>query len=289
MKRRLLQPEILIEALPYIREFTGKPFVVKLGGSTLLDEAQCTRIAGDIALLKLVGIQLVVVHGGGKHINEMLQRLGIQNEFKNGLRVTNEETMRIVEMVLSGRSNKDIVTLINRYGGKALGISGKDGPLIRALPYTDANGGTYGQVGIIESVAGDVIEHLLTGGFIPVISPVAYGEGGRSYNLNADHAASRIAQAICAKKLIYLSDIPGVLRDPRDPGTLISELGALEAEALIADGTISGGMLPKIQSIVECLRHGVEKVHIISGLEPHALLLEIFTNGGIGTEFHAAL
>lgn len=285
MKRRMLQPEVLIEALPYIREFTGKPFVVKYGGSTLLDEAQCARIAGDIALLKLVGIQLVVVHGGGKHINEMLERLGIKNKFLNGLRVTDEETMRVVEMVLSGRSNKDVVTLINRYGGKAIGISGKDGPLIHALPYTDINGNTYGQVGIIESVSGEVIDHLLAGGYTPVISPVAYGEGGKSYNLNADHVASRVAQAIHAKKLIYLSDIPGVLRDPSDKASLISALNAEEAEALIADGTITGGMLPKIQSIVECLRNGVEKVHIISGLEPHALLLEIFTNIGIGTEF----
>jgi len=287
MKRKIMRPEILIEALPYIQQFSGKPFVIKYGGSTLLDEAQCERVAGDLALLKLVGIHLVVVHGGGKHINEMLDKLGIQNEFKNGLRVTDEETMRVVEMVLSGRSNKDIVTLINRYGGNAVGLSGKDGPLLRAVPYVDAEGVQYGRVGVVESVSTALIDQMHAGGFIPVISPVAFGEDGRSYNVNADMVASRVAQAIHAKKLIYLSDVPGLLRDPNDKDSLISTVSVSEARALITDGAISGGMLPKIRSIIECLENGVEKVHIISGLLPHALLLEVFTNGGIGTECSA--
>ena len=284
-----MRPEFLIEALPYIRQFNAKPFVVKYGGSTMLDEAQFDRVAKDLALIKLVGINLSVVHGGGKHVNELLAKLNIKNEFKNGLRVTDDETMRIVEMVLSGRSNKDLVTLINRHGGNAVGLSGKDGPLLRARAYTDADGGTYGRVGIIDSgaVSADLIKHMHAGGYMPVISPVAFGEDGGSYNINADHAAARVAQALRATKLIFLSDVPGVLRDPNNKDSLITSLSVSEMRALIADGTISGGMLPKIQSIIECLENGVEKVHIISGLAPHALLLEIFTDGGVGTVCYA--
>jgi acetylglutamate kinase len=290
MKRETVRPELLIEALPYIRQFAGKPFVVKYGGSTMLDEELCERVARDLSLLKLVGINLVVVHGGGKHINELLAKLNIKNEFRNGLRVTDDETMRIVEMVLSGRSNKDLVTLINRHGGNAVGLSGKDGPLLRARAYVDSEGGTYGRVGIIDanSVSADLIRHMHAGGYMPVISPVAFGEDdGKSYNINADLVAARVAQAICAKKLIYLSDVPGVLRDANNKESLISSLSVSDARAFIADGTISGGMLPKIQSIVECLENGVERVHIISGLVPHALLLEVFTDGGIGTACRA--
>jgi acetylglutamate kinase len=252
----------------------------------MLDEAQFERVARDLALLKLVGINLVVVHGGGKHINDMLAKLNIKNEFRNGLRVTDDETMRIVEMVLSGRSNKDLVTLINRHGGNAVGLSGKDGPLLRARAYVDSEGGSYGRVGIIDAgaVSADLIRHMHTGGYMPVISPVAFGEDdGKSYNINADLVAARVAQAMRAKKLIYLSDVPGVLRDAGDKDSLISTLSVSDARALVADGVISGGMLPKIQSIIECLETGVERVHIISGLVPHALLLEVFTDGGIGT------
>lgn len=286
MKAKIKRAEIVLEALPYIRQFSGKPFVVKYGGSAMLDDELREKVARDLVLLKLVGINLVVVHGGGKHINEMLGKLNIKGEFRNGLRVTDEETMRVVEMVLSGRSNKEIVTLINKHGGNAVGLSGKDGPLLHAVPYVDAQGETYGQVGVVESVSTALIERILAGGFIPVISPVAFGQDGKSYNVNADMVASRIAQAIHASKLIYLTDVPGVLRNPEDASSLFSRLNTLEARKLIEEGVIAGGMLPKVNSIIECLEQGVEKVHIINGMTPHALLLEIFTDDGIGSEFY---
>jgi len=287
MEAKIKRAEVLIEALPYIRRFSGKPFVVKYGGSAMLNDELREKVARDLVLLKLVGINLVVVHGGGKHINEMLGKLDIKGEFRNGLRVTDEETMRIVEMVLSGRSNKEVVTLINKHGGNAVGLSGKDGPLLHAVPYVDAEGGTYGQVGVVESVSTSLIDRMLDGGFVPVISPVAFGHDGKSYNVNADMVASRVAQAIHASKLIYLTDVPGVLRDREDPASLVSTLTIAESQRLIGEGVISGGMLPKVNSIIECLENGVEKVHIVNGMTPHALLLEVFTDGGIGTEFRA--
>jgi len=286
MQEKIRNAEILLEALPYIREFNKRPFVIKYGGSAMVDPELRDKVAQDIVLLKLVSINVIVVHGGGKHINEVIDKYGIAPEFKNGLRVTDDATMEVAEMVLSGKANKDIVTLINKHGGRAVGISGKDGPLLFAEQYRDESGEDYGRVGVVNHVERDILDILDSNNFIPVISPVAVDNEGRTYNVNADIAAGKIARAVNAAKLIYLTDVQGICRDPSAGDTLYSTLSSSAALDLMEEGIIAGGMLPKVRSILECLDEGVEKVHIINGTIPHALLLEIFTRGGIGTEFH---
>jgi len=277
---------ILAEALPYIRRFHGKTVVVKYGGNAMTDEALKQGFAHDVVLLKLVGINLVVVHGGGPQIEELLTRVGKKGEFVQGMRVTDAETMDIVEMVLAGKVNKEIVELINHAGGKAVGLTGQDGGLIRArkLMLSAQNAPDQmldiGQVGEIEQVDPDIVHSLLRGGFIPVIAPIGSGAQGETYNINADLVAGKLAEILKAEKLVLMTNTPGVLDKN---GRLITGLTAREIDALFADGTLSGGMLPKISSALDAARGGVQSVHIIDGRVPNSLLLEILTNEGVGT------
>jgi acetylglutamate kinase len=277
---------ILAEALPYIRRFHGKTVVVKYGGNAMTDEALKRGFAHDVVLLKLVGINLVVVHGGGPQIEELLGKVGKKGEFVQGMRVTDSETMDIVEMVLAGKVNKEIVELINHAGGKAVGLTGQDGGLIRArklmLPSKDQPEQTLdiGQVGEIESVDPEVIQSLLKSGFIPVVAPIGSGQDGETYNINADLVAGKMAEILRAEKLVLMTNTPGVLDKS---GQLITGLSAREIDALFADGTLSGGMLPKISSALDAARSGVQSVHIIDGRVPNSLLLEILTSEGVGT------
>lgn len=275
----------LVEALPYIRRFHGKTVVVKYGGNAMTDEALKQGFARDVVLLKLVGINLVVVHGGGPQIEDLLGRVGKKGEFVQGMRVTDAETMDIVEMVLAGKVNKEIVELINHAGGKAVGLTGQDGGLIRArklvLQATDQTPGPdIGQVGEIEAVDPQVIASLLESGFIPVIAPIGSGAHGETYNINADLVAGKLAEILKAEKLILMTNTPGVLDKS---GNLITGLTAREIDHLFEDGTLSGGMLPKISSALDAARSGVQSVHIIDGRVPNSLLLEILTNEGVGT------
>ncbi len=283
-----------MEALPYIRKFRGRIFVIKYGGSAMVDESLRESFARDVLLLKFVGINPVIVHGGGKHINEMLKKLGITAEFVGGIRKTTEEVMHVVEMVLSGDINKDIVALINKHSGGdiyAVGLSGRDGRLLVARKI-DENyfreklgieppSADIGMVGEIERVNTELLLALMSRNYIPVIAPIGVGKEGEAYNINADIAAAAVAKALKAEKLIYLTDTEGV-KDKE--GKLIKKLKDDEIDRLIADGTIAGGMIPKVRSAVEALRSGVRKVHIIDGRLPHSILLEIFTDEGVGTE-----
>ncbi|MEY2776606.1 MAG: hypothetical protein RLY30_704 [Pseudomonadota bacterium] len=277
---------ILAEALPYIRRFHGKTVVVKYGGNAMTDEALKRGFAHDVVLLKLVGINLVVVHGGGPQIEELLGRVGKKGEFVQGMRVTDSETMDIVEMVLAGKVNKEIVELINHAGGKAVGLTGQDGGLIRArklmLPSKEQPDQALdiGQVGEIESVDPEIIQSLLRSGFIPVVAPIGSGEEGETYNINADLVAGKMAEILRAEKLVLMTNTPGVLDKS---GQLITGLSAREIDGLFADGTLSGGMLPKISSALDAARSGVQSVHIIDGRVPNSLLLEILTSQGVGT------
>jgi acetylglutamate kinase len=277
---------ILAEALPYIRRFHGKTVVVKYGGNAMTDESLKLGFAHDVVLLKLVGINIVVVHGGGPQIEELLSRVGKKGEFVQGMRVTDAETMDIVEMVLAGKVNKEIVELINHAGGKAVGLTGQDGGLIRArklmLSAQDAPDQMVdiGQVGEIEQVDPDIVHSLLRSGFIPVIAPIGSGAQGETYNINADLVAGKLAEILKAEKLVLMTNTPGVLDKN---GKLITGLTAREIDALFADGTLSGGMLPKISSALDAARGGVQSVHIIDGRVPNSLLLEILTNEGVGT------
>ena len=276
----------LVEALPYIRRFHGKTIVVKYGGNAMTDEVLKGGFARDVVLLKLVGINLVVVHGGGPQIEDLLSRVGKKGEFIQGMRVTDAETMDIVEMVLAGKVNKEIVELINHAGGKAVGLTGQDGGLIRARKLilsggSDAPGDLdIGQVGEIESVDPQVIESLLASGFIPVIAPIGSGAHGETYNINADLVAGKLAEILKAEKLVLMTNTPGVLDKQ---GNLITGLTAREIDQIFEDGTLSGGMLPKISSALDAARSGVQSVHIIDGRVPNSLLLEILTNEGVGT------
>ncbi len=280
--------DTLLDALPYIRRFSGKTFVIKYGGHAMEDEELKQRFAQDIVLLKYVGINPVVVHGGGPQIGEMLKKLGISSRFVRGMRVTDAATMDVVEMVL-GKINQEVVSLINRQGGKAVGLSGKDGELIvaRKMLVTVEEEGKpptthdVGQVGEVVGVNPRVVNALTEANFIPVIAPVGVGESGESYNINADLVAGKIAEALQAEKLILLTDIEGI-KDKSH--TLIPTLGSTEAERLIKDGTIGEGMIPKVECCVAALHGGVKKTHIIDGRVRHATLLEIFTKEGIGTE-----
>ena len=275
---------ILAEALPYIRRFSGKTIVVKYGGNAMTDEALKAGFAHDVALLKVVGMNPVVVHGGGPQIEEMLARLGKKGEFIQGMRVTDRETMDVVEMVLGGQVNKEVVELINQAGGKAVGLTGQDGALIRArkmlLPSKENGKVDIGQVGEIESIDAAIIGTLEQGGFIPVVAPIATGADGTTYNINADLVAGKLAEVLRAEKLVVLTNTPGVL--DKD-GKLLTGLTPRRIDDLVAKGVISGGMLPKIGSALDAARNGVKSVHIIDGRVPHALLLEVLTDEGVGT------
>jgi acetylglutamate kinase len=278
-----LKARILGEALPYIQRFHGKTIVVKYGGNAMTDAALKSGFARDVALLKLVGMNPVVVHGGGPQIEQMLAKLGKKAEFIQGMRVTDRETMDVVEMVLGGTVNKEVVELINQAGGKAVGLTGQDGVFIRArklmLPGKD-NGRDLGQVGEIESIDPAVISALEQGGFIPVVAPIGTGVDGTTYNINADLVAGKLAEVLRAEKLVVLTNTPGVL--DKD-GKLLTGLTPKKFDDLVAKGVISGGMLPKIGSALDAARNGVRSVHIIDGRVPHALLLEVMTDQGVGT------
>lgn len=289
MEQFIGKAEVLMEALPYIRRFYGKTFVVKCTGSLMLDEELKASFAQDIVLLKYVGIDPVVVHGGGPQINEMLKRMGTPTQFVRGMRVTDEETMDVVEMVLVGKINKEIVNLINQHGGMAVGLSGKDGGLIRArrMSVTVAANGEppeiidIGLVGEIVGINPTVINSLDENKFIPVIAPIGVGEKGETYNINADLVAGQIAEALGAEKLILLTDVEAV-KDKK--GELLSTLKINQARKLIQEGVVAGGMIPKVECCIEALKGGVGKTHIIDGRVKHAILLEIFTEAGVGTE-----
>ena len=280
---------VLIESLPYIRRFKGKTVIIKYGGNAMIDENLKTCFARDIVLMKLVGINPIVVHGGGPQIGHLLERLNIDTEFVNGMRVTDSETMDIVEMVLGGQVNKDIVNLINMAGGKAVGLTGKDGDFIRArkIEMKQFNEQTQaseiidiGHVGEVSSIDPAVVEMLSQSDFIPVIAPIGVGEDGHSYNINADLVAGKIAEVLKAEKLILLTNIPGILDRQ---GKLLTGLSLEDIDNLIADGTISGGMIPKTRCGTDALKGGVHSVHIIDGRVEHAVLLELFTDQGVGT------
>ncbi len=281
---------VLNEALPYIRKFQGCTVVVKYGGNAMVDEALQERFAQDVVLLKLVGLNPIVVHGGGPQIGELLERLNIESKFVNGLRVTDAETMDVVQMVLGGLVNQEIVTLLNQHGGRAVGITGKDGNLIEArrLKVQQASAEhaapeiiDIGHVGEVVKINTDVVTKLTESGFIPVIAPVGAGPDGESYNINADTVAGKVAEYLHAEKLILMTNTPGVLDAQKQT---IEELSKQQVEQLISDGTISSGMLPKIECALEALAGGVGSVQIIDGTVPHALLLEIFTDSGVGTK-----
>lgn len=282
--------KVLIEALPYIRRFNGATIVIKYGGHAMVDEHLKQEFALDVILLKYVGMNPVVVHGGGPQIGDFLKRLSIESEFVDGMRVTDRQTMDVVEMVLVGKVNKEIVSLINRNGGIAVGLSGKDGNLIsaRKLKYMRTRGEDLapeiidmGMVGEITSVDARILLNLMEKEFIPVIAPVGFGSRGETYNINADLVAGKIASALGARKLVLLTDTAGVLGEQ---GDLISTLKMQEALDGISNGTIKGGMIPKVNCCLTALREGVNKTHIIDGREPHAILLEILTKIGVGTE-----
>jgi acetylglutamate kinase len=282
--------DILIEALPYIRRFYGMTIVVKYGGHAMVDDQLKADFARDITLLKFTGLNPVVVHGGGPQINQVLDQMGIQSRFIKGMRLTDEATMDVVEMVLGGKVNKDIVAQVNRQGGKAVGLSGKDGGLIRAkklhiVYQEDENKPPEiidpGLVGQVEHIDPSIINTLSRQGFIPIIAPVGAGDSGETFNINADLVASRMAMAVSAKRLIFLTDVDGVLNNS---GDLISSIDMKDIDGMLKEKTILGGMIPKIECALEALKNGVEKVHIINGNRRHALLLELFTDKGIGTE-----
>lgn len=271
---------VLSEALPYIQQFAGRTVVVKYGGAAMKDSNLKDKVIRDIVFLSCVGLRPILVHGGGPEINSWLNKLGIEAQFKNGLRVTDAPTMDVVEMVLVGRVNKEIVSLINQAGGQAVGMCGKDGNLIVARPQGEEGIGFVGEVSNVDT---KILETLVNSGYIPVVSSVAADDKGQAYNINADTVAGEIAAALGAEKLILLTDTPGILKDYKDPSTLIPKVDIQDARKLIADGIVGGGMIPKVNCCVRSLAQGVKATHIIDGRIPHALLLEIFTDGGIGT------
>jgi acetylglutamate kinase len=277
--------EILMEALPYIRAFQGKTLVIKYGGAAMEQARLKEQFAKDVLLLRLVGIRPVIVHGGGPQIGAMMKRLGKESRFVAGMRVTDEETVEIVEMVLVGKINKEIVGLINHHGGRAVGLSGKDGNLIRACKRLhrtpDGEVADIGLVGEVVAVNPEAIRLLEEHGFVPVIAPVGVGDSGETYNINADLVAGEVAAALAAEKLIHLTDVPGIVGED---GRLVSTLAKRDAERLIKAGVIAGGMLPKVESSLRALAGGAQKAHIIDGRVAHAILLEVLTKEGIGTE-----
>ena len=285
--------EVLIEALPYIKRFKGKTMVIKYGGNAMSDDALKLSLARDVVLMKLVGTNPVLVHGGGPQIGALLKKLGKKSEFINGMRVTDSETMDVVEMVLGGSVNKEIVNLINQQGGNAVGLSGKDGELIRARKLSIKNADSpelvsdeiidLGHVGVVDSIDTEVVNLLTQGGFIPVIAPVGVDADGQSYNINADLVAGKIAEVLCAEKLIMLTNTPGLLDAD---GKVLTGLSVKQVDALIKEGVIHGGMLPKIHAALDAVHAGVKASHIIDGRVEHTVLLEVFTDVGVGTLIH---
>ena len=282
--------DILIEALPYIRNFSGKTIVIKYGGHAMVDEDLKRDFANDIILLKYIGVNPVIVHGGGPQINKVLSAMGITSRFIRGMRYTDDETMDVVEMVLGGKINKDIVARINRQGGKAVGLTGKDGMLITAVKMTIYHQEDEskppeiidpGMVGDVESINPDIIHTLTSQGFIPVIAPVGFGKNGETYNINADVVASKVASALKAERLMLVTDVDGVLDKNQK---LISSLNAASIKDMINIGEIKGGMIPKVECALDTLKSGVKKAHIINGKVSHAVLLELFTDSGIGSQ-----
>ena len=281
MKSALSKAETLIEALPYIQQFNRKVIVVKYGGSAMSNEDLQRDVIKDVTLLKLVGFKPVLVHGGGKEISAMLKRLGKESSFVGGLRVTDEETMDVAEMVL-GRIGKRLVTMVESLGVKAVGISGKDGNLFHVKKRV-LEEGDIGYVGEIDQVNPKVLYDLLEKDYLPIVAPIGLGDDFHSYNINADDAACAVAKAMQAEKLAFLTDIEGLYRDVKDPSTFLSKVTVKEAEELVASGMIGGGMLPKLTNCTQAMRGGVNRVHILDGRVPHSLLLEIFTKEGAGT------
>ncbi|MFA6807367.1 MAG: acetylglutamate kinase [Eubacteriales bacterium] len=289
----IYKANVLIEALPYIQKFSGNTVVIKYGGHAMVDPEVKKKVMLDILLLHSVGIRPVIVHGGGPEINIMLKRMGKESTFVQGLRVTDKETMEIAAMVLVGKLNTEIVSMLNNLGGKAVGLTGQDAKLFEAskkpMQMEKKNGEMenidLGYVGQIEKVTPEIVSNLLDKGYIPVISPIAGGGNGENYNVNADTVAGMIAGALKADKLILLTDIKGVMRDINDPKSLISEIGSSDVPKYMEEGVLKGGMIPKAECAVNALQSGVGLVHILDGREPHAILLEMFTDGGIGTLF----
>jgi len=274
---------ILIEALPYIQRLSGKTVVIKYGGNAMVDETLTHKILQDITLLKFVGVNPIVVHGGGPEINAMLKSLKIESTFHNGLRITTPEVMEVVQMVLAGKINKDIVAQLNAIGAKAIGLCGKDANLLRVEKRVSSDGVDLGLVGDVVKVNTKLLRLLADDEYIPVIAPVGVGPNGESYNINADTAAGEIAAALGAEKLLFLTDVDGIRMDAKDPSTLISAITLEETERLIQEGIISGGMIPKVQGCIRGIEQGVNRTHILDGTIPHPLLLEIFTDKGVGT------
>lgn len=283
MQTEILKAEVLIEAIPYIRRFAGSIVVVKYGGSAMVDENLKKSVIQDIAMLKYIGLKPVVVHGGGKEITSLLDRLGKKSEFLDGLRVTDEETAQVAEMVLSGSIAKALVDELEGVGIKAVGISGKDGRTMLCSRKLDEKGRDLGFVGQIDKVDTSLLDTLLANNFVPVVSPVGVDGKGNTYNINADYAASAVAGALSAQKLVFLTDVEGILKDKDDPSSILRTLSKAQALSYIADGTIKGGMIPKVQCCIDGLEKGVESVHVLDGRVSHAILLEIFTTKGIGT------
>ena len=281
MKQYLDKAEVLIEALPYIQKFNRKVIVVKYGGSAMVDENLKKRVIEDVTLLKLVGFKPIIVHGGGKEISRWVSKVGMEPKFINGLRVTDEPTMELAEMVL-GKVNKELVQMVESLGVRAIGLSGKDGGLLNVTKKY-SNGEDIGYVGEVQKVNADILWDLLDKDFLPIVCPIGLDDSFHTYNINADDAACAIARAMNAEKLAFLTDIEGVYKDPNDPSTLISELQISEAKEFIEKGYIGGGMLPKLNNCIDAIENGVSRVHILDGRSPHCLLLEIFTNKGIGT------
>lgn len=281
MQQYLEKAEVLIEALPYIQRFNRKIIVVKYGGSAMVDEELKKQVIQDVTLLKLVGFKPIIVHGGGKEISKWVGKVGMEPQFINGLRVTDEETMEVAEMVL-GKVNKSLVQLVQELGVRAIGISGKDGGLLK-VDKKLSDGKDIGFVGDVKEVNGEILLDLLEKDFLPIVCPIGMDDDYNTYNINADDAACAIARAMKAEKLAFLTDIEGVYKDPSDPSTLISELRVDDAQKLMDEGYIGGGMLPKLQNCIDAIENGVSRVHILDGRIAHCLLLEIFTNRGIGT------
>ena len=280
MSSHAQQAQTLVEALPYIQKFTGKTIVVKYGGNAMISEELRRAVMSDIILLSLVGIRVVVVHGGGPEISDMLKRLNHKSQFVDGLRYTDEETMEVVQSVLCGKVNKNLVAQLNRLGGQAVGLCGMDGQLFQAVQLDPK----YGLVGRITGVNPEPVENALMSGYIPVVSTVAQGmDAETAYNINADTAAAQLAVALHAEKLILLTDIRGLLRDPHDESTLIHVLHTYDVPELVAGGVISGGMIPKMECCVDAISGGVERVHILDGRIPHSILIELLSDKGIGT------
>ncbi len=287
MEEQLYDAEVLVEALPHIQKYYGKTVVVKYGGNAMINEELKDAVIHDIVLLSLVGVRVVIVHGGGPEINAMLKKIGKQSEFVKGLRYTDRETMDIVQMVLCGKVNKDLVALLNKAGGRGVGLCGMDGSLFQATRKIDEDGTDYGYVGEIQKVNPEPVVDMLEKGYIPVISTVAEGlDEDTGYNINADLAASKLAIALQAEKLILLTDVRGLLLDRDDDSTLIEDLKVSAVPKLVKDGVIAGGMIPKVDCCVEAVREGVKRANIQDGRVAHSILIELFSDKGVGTMFY---